>query len=97
MTEVADGASALPAVLAVQPDLVIMDIGLPDMDGYEVARGLRADPGSSAVPLIALTGYGQLRDKEAAALAGFDAHLVKPVDPDDLVATIEGVLARLKI
>ena len=97
VTEVADGASALPAVLAVQPDLVIMDIGLPDMDGYVVARGLRADPGSSAVPLIALTGYGQLRDKEAAAMAGFDAHLVKPVDPDDLVATIEGVLARLKI
>ena len=97
VTEVADGASALPAVLAVQPDLVIMDIGLPDMDGYEVARGLRADPGSSAVPMIALTGYGQLRDKEAAAMAGFDAHLVKPVNPDDLVATIEGVLARLKI
>ena len=97
VTEVADGASALPAVLAVQPDLVIMDIGLPDMDGYEVARGLRADPGSSAVPLIALTGYGQLRDKEAAAMAGFDAHLVKPVDPDDLVATIEGVLARLTV
>ncbi|MBC7600204.1 MAG: hybrid sensor histidine kinase/response regulator, partial [Polaromonas sp.] len=61
------------------------------------ARGLRADPGSSAVPLIALTGYGQLRDKEAAAMAGFDAHLVKPVDPDDLVATIEGVLARLTV
>lgn len=97
VTEVSDGASTLPAVRAVQPDLVLMDIGLPDMDGYEVARGLRADPLTCTVPLIALTGYGQLRDKEAAALSGFDAHLVKPVDPDELVATIEGVLARLDL
>lgn len=95
VTEVTDGAGTLPAVRAVQPDLVLMDIGLPDMDGYEVARGLGADPLTCNVPLIALTGYGQLRDKEAAALAGFNAHLVKPVDPDELVATIEGVLARL--
>ncbi len=95
VTEVTDGAGTLPAVRAVQPDLVLMDIGLPDMDGYEVARGLRADPLTCKVPLIALTGYGQSRDKETAALAGFDAHLVKPVDPDELVATIEGVLGRL--
>ena len=96
VTEVTDGAGTLPAVRAVKPDLVLMDIGLPDMDGYEVARGLRADPFTSNVPLIALTGYGQLRDKETAALAGFDAHLVKPVDPDELVAMIEGVLGRLQ-
>lgn len=94
VTEVADGAGTLPAVLAARPDIVIMDIGLPDMDGYEVARRLRADPGARAVPLIALTGYGQLRDKEAATRAGFDAHLVKPVEPDDVVAMIEDVLAR---
>lgn len=94
VTEVTDGASTLSAVRAVQPDLVLMDIGLPDMDGYEVARGLRADPLTCTIPLIALTGYGQVRDKEAAALAGFNAHLVKPVDPDELVATIEGVLGR---
>lgn len=97
VTEVTDGAGTLPAVRAVQPDLVLMDIGLPDMDGYEVARGLRADPLTCKVPLIALTGYGQSRDKETAALAGFDAHLVKPVDPDELVATIEGVLGRLDV
>ena len=96
VTEVTDGAGTLPAVRSVKPDLVLMDIGLPDMDGYEVARGLRADPLTSNVPLIALTGYGQLRDKETAALAGFDAHLVKPVDPDELVAMIEGVLGRLQ-
>jgi len=97
VTEVTDGASTLPAVRAVKPDLVLMDIGLPDMDGYEVARGLRADPLTCNVPMIALTGYGQLRDKEAAALSGFDAHLVKPVDPDELVATIESVLGRLDL
>ena len=83
----------LPAVLAAQPDLVITDIGLPDIDGYEVARRLHADPATRDVPLIALTGYGQLGDKEAAKRAGFAAHLVKPVSPEELVETIERVMA----
>lgn len=69
--EVADGASTLPAVLATQPDGVLMDIGMPDIDGFEVARRLRADPLTRSIPLIALTGYGQLRDRQAAAGAGF--------------------------
>ena len=71
----------------------MLDIGLPDIDGYEVARGLRADPRCNHVPLIALTGYGQLRDKEAAAHAGFNAHLIKPVDVQQMVRTLEGVMA----
>ena len=91
--EVADGASTLSEVLAAQPDVVIMDIGLPDIDGYEVARRLRADPLTRFIPLIALTGYGQLRDKQAAALAGFNAHLVKPAASCEMVKTIEEVLA----
>lgn len=94
VVEVADGAGALPAVLAHQPDAVVLDIGLPDMDGYAVARALRAEPRTRRTPLIALTGYGQLRDKDSAAEAGFDAHLVKPVAPEGLVQAIEGVLAR---
>jgi signal transduction histidine kinase/ActR/RegA family two-component response regulator len=91
--EVAQGKRAHAAVLEDQPDAVVMDIGLPDLDGYEVARRLRQDARTRQVPLIALTGYGQLRDKEQAALAGFDAHLVKPVGPDDLIAAIEAVVA----
>ena len=91
--EVADGASTLRAVLVAQPDAVIIDIGLPDINGYEVARRLRADPLTRFTPLIALTGYGQLRDKQAAVLAGFSAHLVKPVLASALVDTLEKVLA----
>ena len=92
--EVTDGASTPPAVLAAQPDAVILDIGLPDIDGYEVARQLRADPLTRSIPLIALTGYGQLRDKQAAVLAGFDAHLAKPATAHAIVKTIEEVLAH---
>lgn len=92
VVEVADGASALPAVLAERPDLVLSDIGLPDISGYEVARRLRAHPLTHAIPLVALTGYGQARDKNEAALAGFDRHLAKPVDPDALFAAIEEIM-----
>jgi signal transduction histidine kinase/ActR/RegA family two-component response regulator len=91
--EVADGASTLPAVLAAQPDVVIMDIGLPDINGYEVARRLRADPLTRSIALIALTGYGQFRDKQAAELAGFNAHLVKPAALYEIIQSIEEVLA----
>ncbi len=91
VVQVDEGRKALAAVLAAQPDAVILDIGLPDMDGYEVAQQLRANLATAHVPLIALTGYGQSRDKEKAALAGFDAHLIKPVDTEQLVRTIEAV------
>ena len=91
--EVADGASALPAVLAAQPDAVIIDIGLPDIDGYEVARRLRADPLTRSIPLIALTGYGQLRDRQEAIRAGFSAHLAKPASSFAIAKTLEEVMA----
>ena len=94
VVEVPDGKSVLAAVIATQPDAVLVDIGLPDIDGYEVARRLRANPSTQSIPLIALTGYGQLRDKEAAALAGFNLHLVKPVDPASVLKAVEQVLAK---
>ena len=94
VVEVADGQGVLPAVLATGPDAVLLDIGLPDIDGYEVARRLRANAATRFVPLIALTGYGQVRDKEAAALAGFDLHLVKPVDPARVLKAVEDLLAK---
>jgi CheY-like chemotaxis protein len=67
-------------VAAFAPDVVLLDIGLPDTDGYEVARRLRGLPGCTAITLVALTGYGQPEDRERALAAGFEAHLVKPVD-----------------
>jgi PAS domain S-box-containing protein len=81
---------ALALVSSFAPALVLLDIGLPDMDGYEVARRIRASPESARVRLVALTGYGQSEDKQHAHFAGFDAHLVKPVEFSEL----ERFLAR---
>jgi CheY-like chemotaxis protein len=69
---------ALHAVATFKPEVVLLDIGLPELDGYEVAQRLRAS--GSTVRLIALTGYGQAEDIQRTRAAGFDAHLVKPVD-----------------
>jgi CheY-like chemotaxis protein len=80
--EVADGLSAIEVAREFKPDIAIVDVGLPGLDGYEVARRLRASPGAQGLRLIALTGYGLSKDTERAREAGFDAHLVKPVPPD---------------
>ena len=85
-----DGAAALRAALEVRPEVVLLDIGLPGMDGYEVASRLRATPGLAGVRLVAVTGYGQESDRRRARLAGFDHHLVKPVDLDRLRALLAG-------
>jgi len=92
--EVADGAAAVAAALALQPDVAIVDIGLPGVDGYEVARRLRLAPGGDRFTLIAVTGYGQPEDRQRAEQAGFDAFLVKPVDPDALQAAVVRRRAR---
>jgi signal transduction histidine kinase len=89
--EARDGASGLALVAAAQPDVALIDIGLPDVDGYEVARRVRASPGGRRMGLIALTGYGQAEDQQRAFDAGFDAHLTKPVAPERL----KQVMARL--
>jgi CheY-like chemotaxis protein len=89
--EARDGESALALVAESQPDVALIDIGLPDVDGYEVARRLRAAPGGRRVALIALTGYGQADDQRRAFEAGFDAHLTKPVAPERL----KQVMSRL--
>jgi signal transduction histidine kinase len=75
-----DGPEALKAAAEFDPDLALLDIGLPVMDGYELARRLHDDPGLRRVPLVAVTGYGQPADRQRSEAAGFDAHLVKPVD-----------------
>jgi two-component system CheB/CheR fusion protein len=83
-----DGAAALAAAQAERPDVVLLDIGLPGMDGYEVARRLRQTSGLNGVLLVALTGWGQDEDRRRSREAGFDHHLVKPVDPEGLLAVL---------
>ena len=78
--EAEDGPGGVDAALAVRPDLALIDIGLPSLDGYEVARRIRSAPAGHGITLVALTGYSQPRDRQQAQEAGFDAHLVKPVD-----------------
>lgn len=73
--------AALEAAPSIRPDVVLLDIGLPEMDGYEVARRLRSLPAGAQSMIVALTGYGQPADRERATLAGFDEFLVKPVEP----------------
>lgn len=84
-----DGLSAVEVASTFRPDVVLLDIGLPGMDGFEVARRLRADSGFSDTVLIAVTGYGQETDRKRALEAGFDHHLLKPLD----FARLETLLA----
>ena len=86
--EACDGSEGLRAAAEEKPDVAVIDIGLPGTDGYEVARRLRADPATRSIPLIALTGYGQEEDRRRALEAGFDLHLVKPVEPDRFLRAI---------
>ena len=86
-----DSRSALARALAAPPQAALLDIGLPDMDGNELARRLRADPTTRDMVLVAVTGYGQEQDRKAALEAGFDHHLVKPVDMEKLTEVLAGI------
>ena len=79
-----DGVAAMQAVRIRVPDVALLDIGMPGLDGYEVARQLRADATLHDIHLVAITGWGRDADLEAARAAGFDRHLLKPVNPEDL-------------
>jgi PAS domain S-box-containing protein len=89
-----DGHAALDAARGFRPDLVLLDIGLPGMDGYDVARRLRVDPELPALTLVALTGFGQDEDRRRTSAAGFDHHLTKPVEYDALAELIGSALRR---
>lgn len=82
VTTAYDGIAAVAQVQTAKPDAVVMDIGMPGMDGYDAARLIRQQPGGLEIVLIALTGWGQSTDRQRASKAGFDHHLVKPVDYD---------------
>jgi CheY-like chemotaxis protein len=84
-----DGPAALEAISTFQPEVIVLDIGLPGMNGYDVARQIRGSTASNPMTLIAATGYGQTEDRHRAQNAGFDHHLTKPVDCAALLELIE--------
>jgi two-component system CheB/CheR fusion protein len=80
-----DGPSGLNTVTSFEPDAILLDLGLPGLDGYEVARRIRALPDGDRYLIVALTGYGEDRDRRQSSESGFDAHLVKPVELEQLL------------
>jgi CheY-like chemotaxis protein len=97
VVEGADGGVAgVAAAASHRPQLVLIDIGLPDIDGYEVARRLRALPHGDTLRLVAITGYGSAAHRERSAEAGFDEHLTKPVDAEVLRQQLEAVAAEIR-
>ena len=87
-----DGLAAVEAATAFRPDVVLLDIGLPKLDGYEVCRRIRQQPWGEGMVLIAQTGWGQEEDKCRSKEAGFNFHMVKPVDPAALERLLAGLL-----
>ncbi len=79
-----DGLAAVEAAAAFRPDLILLDIGLPKLNGYEACRRIREQPWSEGMVIVALTGWGQEEDRRRSAEAGFDDHMVKPVEVDAL-------------
>jgi CheY-like chemotaxis protein len=86
-----DGASGLALAAESAPDVALIDIGLPDMEGYEVARRLRAGRGGRRLGLVAITGFGRPEDQQRAFDAGFDAHLTKPLTAERLTQALAGL------
>jgi PAS domain S-box-containing protein len=89
-----DGVEALEKVAETMPDLILMDLGMPRMDGFEAARRIRSLPGGGEVTMVALSGWGREQDKQRSGAAGFDDHLVKPVSPADLRLLLTRFLKR---
>ena len=89
-----DGPAALAAAEGFRPDVVLLDLGMPGMDGYEVCRRLRRSPELAGVRVIAVTGWGQDSDRRRSAEAGFDHHLVKPADLDEIARLTSAAAAR---
>jgi PAS domain S-box-containing protein len=86
-----NGKKALEMILAEHPDMALLDIGMPGLDGYEVARTVRADPALAGIVLVAVTGWGQESDKIRARAAGFDMHFTKPIEPERIIELLRGI------
>lgn len=89
-----DALAALAAAAQFRPDVVLLDLGLPSLHGFDVARRLREQPGAAGTPIIAITGWGQEADRQGSRAAGIQHHLVKPVNPDYLRDLLGGIPAR---
>jgi CheY-like chemotaxis protein len=89
-----DGEEAVSMAASFQPDAILLDIGMPRLDGYGACERIRLLPGASPAFIVALTGWGNEGDKDRARAAGFDLHLVKPVDPARLLEILAAVPAR---
>jgi DNA-binding NarL/FixJ family response regulator len=94
VTTARGGAEALVSVSASVPDLIVSDIRMPGMDGYQLARALRSNPRTELIPVIFLTAKGERKDRLAGIRTGVDAYLVKPFDPEELLAVISNLLRR---
>ena len=92
--EAEDGATGVRLVREHRPDLVLMDISIPVIDGYEATRMLKADPSTAAIPIMALTAHAMAEDRLRAAEAGCDAYLAKPAEPNHVVAEVRRLLAE---
>ena len=88
------GHTAIETARALRPHVVLLDLGLPGMDGFEVARRLRASPGLAGVRLVALSGYNRPRDRAAAEEAGIDSYHVKPVSVDEILGLLSTLTGR---
>jgi CheY-like chemotaxis protein len=88
-----DGQAALAIAREFRPEVAFLDLGLPRLDGYALAKALRDDPATSSALLVALTGWGQEKDREQTKAAGFDLHFVKPVDPATVAQVVETLRA----
>jgi CheY-like chemotaxis protein len=89
-----DGQEGLEKAGQLRPDAVVLDLGMPRLNGYEACERIRAEPWGRAMRLVAVSGWGQQDDRKRSMEAGFDAHLVKPVAPDTLMALLETRPAR---
>jgi two-component system cell cycle response regulator DivK len=94
MVEAHDGQQALTAVVEHKPDLILMDIQLPIMDGYEATRRIKADPATKSIPIIVVTSYALSGDEGKARDAGCDAYVTKPYSPRQLLAKIKEYLPK---
>lgn len=91
ITEARSGPEGIAAVRAAVPDLILLDIELPQMSGYAVAGVMRGNPALDAVPIVAFTAYAMRGDRAKALAAGFDHHIEKPIDPDTFANVLEAV------
>lgn len=94
--DVPDGAGAIAAAAEARWDVAVIDVGLPDLDGYELARRLRSTEGGAAMTLVSLSGYGKEYDQGRARDAGFDAYLMKPVSAEQLCQVIAELAASVR-